>query len=555
MRNAFILIPALCLLAACASPTGDGGEAPPADPGAEPGAEPTPSAQTVQVAFAGGGWRAHTAHAAWIMSLLEGGKYTLDDVFGNVDALGSNSGGSWFLTMLAYSDAFQKSIEGADAFENYPTTGYLGLQEKLLEKIPKSSDCTVIPKDDTFLRFYCRLAGLTDHDLPVWNDIVQDVVFEPFGMATELDGRLLSGKRNSWADGKSLVMAATILTDQAVLNENDFLDKLYYDAQRTTTGPTQTTVTPLAFASVASGLTAPDFLSAGGFDLHYTENAIFDPSKADASIDNPLATEQVPVMVAAAASSAAAGAAASHTVVEDNGYDFAWQIAYELSDLALPFSLTPPISLQSAADLTVQELADADFVRLADGGYADNTGVAHLVNFLQANGKGDGFDIVAFDNVTSLYTPDGGNGAPIGVDLANLFGKGLAGPNNDQICVGSGSDQVCVTVPSPQIFEVTALQSTKATWQWSPDSTMSPANWLIYTKYSVTTVENGSLGITPGSTGTLHAFSCAWPTAATAPFDGQSDFEAYKAMFDGIRMGLEAEQEKGLLLLSAALQP
>lgn len=532
---------ALCMSANCGP-----------DRDSEPPGDEVPRPTTpVHVAFAGGGWRAHTGHAAWTMSLLDSGAETLDDVFGNVQTLSSNSGGTWFLSMLAYSQAFRASVELKDAFANYVDQGYLGQERRLLEgsEAVDSEFCSLFD-DHPYLHFYCRLASVAGGEGVVWTDIINKVVFEPFGMNDELAATRLGDARQSWADDKSLLMAATLLTDEAVLTENDFLDKLYYNAKLTASGPKQVNVSPVTFSSVSSGKSSPPFLAAAGFDVHYTENADIDPAHASNTFEDPLPNDQVPVLMATAASSAAAGAVASHQVLVDNDFDLAWQIAYVLSDLAVAFELTQPIAHASPEERTVDELAKSKFARLADGGYLDNSGIAQLVRFLQANGASTSFQIVAFDNVQQAFTPTGG-GAAVGIDIAYPFGKGL-GPGGDRLCVGTSTDQICVTVPDQQIFGADALGGTTAIWSDTPDPT-KPGYELIYTRYAVTTVDNETLGVTAGSQGILHAFTCVWPDADTGPFNGASDFDAYAAMLDGIRTALEAEGGQGLKYLRAAL--
>src|SRR5690349_19136524 len=43
----------------------------------------------VHVAMSGGGWRAHTAHAGWTISLLKNGGRNLQDAFANVSTISS----------------------------------------------------------------------------------------------------------------------------------------------------------------------------------------------------------------------------------------------------------------------------------------------------------------------------------------------------------------------------------------------------------------------------------------------------------------------------------
>ena len=543
---------AVCLSAGCSSGSGNGsGEKSAA-------AEGDDAVAPVHVAFAGGGWRAHTAHAAWTMSLLEDGAYTLNDVFDNVETLSSNSGGTWFLSMLSFTESFRASIEMPGAFENYVSSGgYLGLQRALFDDfqaVQADSNWCPFEQAEPVLYFYCRLASLAGDGALVWTDIVNNVVFQPFGMNRALaeSPTLLSDSRQSWATDKSLLIAATMLTERAILAETDvLLDKLYYDAVVRGDGPDQVSVTPVIFASVQDGKAPPPVLSAGGFDVTYKDADLGDSAAAGFSND-ALASDDVPVLLATAASSAAVGALASYSVLLDNGYDeLTWELAYELADLAVPVRMTAPIEAGTPLPGSVHELASAYFARLADGGYQDNSAVAQLVSFLQANGEATDFEIVAFDNIQALYTPSPGPpaaGAEMGLDIALLFGEG----GENQVCAGTGVDRFCVPVPAQQVFTLTrAGVTTPATWSWTSPGAAGPT--LTYTQYQVTTVDNPTFNLKAGSGGLLHVFTSVWPAADTAPWNGASDFDAYEAMLEAIRAGLQADNKQGLNYLRAAL--
>jgi len=385
----------------------------------------------------------------------------------------------------------------------------------------------------------------------------------------------LIGKRQTWAEGKPLLLAATMLTTEVVLGEEGG-DKQYYQVCLSPSTPVLNgysgascsdatgaipDVTPVTFSSMPSGstFTAPPFFAAAGtgtngphFNLGYTENALISPATATTTIENPLLNDHVPVVTAAAASSAAAGFAASGVVSGD------WEVAYVASDEALNFQLAGNMQHVVADGMTVEALAAAKIVQIADGGPVDNSGVAQLVSFLQLNNQADGFNIVAFDNVQELYTP-GGAAANVGIDIAYLFGEGLW--QGTQICTGAKGSGACVTVPDLQIFEVDPLTSpAELTWSASASDNNPPnlVHELIYTKYTVTTIENPTLGVAAGTTGTLHAFTCAWSDADTSPQNNtqDGDFKVYADMLSFINVGLQkqdAEGHTGLAYLHDAL--
>jgi hypothetical protein len=241
-------------------------------------------------------------------------------------------------------------------------------------------------------------------------------------------------------------------------------------------------------------------------------------------------------MTAAAASSAALGFGASEHITG------LFDLSNTFSDDAVSFSMANSnVQYMATAGMDVQQLADQTVVRLADGGAADNSGVAQLVRSLQLNQQADGFNIVAFDNVSSITTPENG-GASVGIDIASLFGY------SDPLCVNLEVTEYCITTPDLQIFDASTLNSTAASWTYGTGS-----NQLVYTKYDITTKANPVLGITGGTKGTLHSFTCAYPTAETAPIDGDPNFDAYDAMFKFINTGLNDKSGLGLKYLQEAL--
>jgi hypothetical protein len=540
----------------------------PSAPSAE-GETEKPSPYSVHVAFSGGGWRAHSAHAGWILSLLEGGSKKLEDVFAHVGTVSSNSGGSWFSTMLMYSNDFVTAIEAKNAINTWAVTGkgatgWLGQQQYLFDQ----ADCHSL-SGDKFTA--CVFGYYSGDDATYWHKVVEDLVFADYPIAVPL-----SGKRQTWAEDKPLLLAATMLTTEAVLGEEGG-DKQYYQACLSPstpvlngdsgascsdgTGATTPDVTPVTFSSMPSGstFTAPPFLPAAGagtnglhFNLGYTENAFSSPATVRTTIENPLANDLVPVMTAAAASSAAAGFAASGVVSGD------WEESYQASDEAVNFQLAGNLHHVVADGMKVNALAAAKIVQIADGGPVDNSGVAQLVSFLQLNNEADGFNIVAFDNVQELYTP-GGNAANVGIDIAYLFGEGLWQGN--QVCAGANGSGPCITVPNLQIFELHPLTSSHdLTWCAAAKDNSPPklVHELIYTKYTVTTTDNPTLGVTAGTTGTLHAFTCAWSDADTSPQDNtqDGDFKTYADMLSFINVGLQhidAKGQTGLKYLHDAL--
>lgn len=510
----------------------------------------------VHLAFAGGGWRAHTGHAAWTMALLDNGNKTLDDVFTNVGTISSNSGGSWFSTMLMYSDDFINAIEAPNAINNWSSTGWLGIQKNIFD----IGDCNLLHGADYVACVFTENLGIKASLR--WKDIVEGIAYKGYPIDK---GITLSGPRQPWAKDKPLLLAATMLTNEVVITTSDLFEMRFYQACFNPSEPIlkhlkdgycsvtpSPDVTQVTFSSIPSGSNykAPNFLlqsSSSGqsiFNIGYKQNADFEiDTTAHVTIQNPLDYNQVPVIIAAATSSAAAGYLASKNVTGS------WNKSYLSKDESLSFQLkNSTIQFVDASKMSLQELADNKVVRLADGGASDNSAVAQLVNSLQQNDKANGFNIVAFDNVIKAYKPEGGYGADVGTDIATLFGKGLT--DGDKFCF----DKVCILVPELQIFDIASLTGTQATWSTTAAKN-GQVQTLIYTKYTVTTLDNSAFGITAGTVGTLHAFTCVSPKAQTVPFNEPNypDFIIYNDMVQFINNGLLKDGGTGLKHLQNAL--
>lgn len=524
----------------------------------------------VHVAFAGGGWRAHTGHSGWTMSLLDGGKRKLDGAFKNVGTISSNSGGSWFSTMLMYSSDFAKAIEAPNAFDTWDSTGWLGQQKRIFEKPCEGKEW--------FDRMRCILKHLEkdEKDVGYWDKLVEDIVFKDYPIDSTVT---LDKEHLPWAKDKPLLLAATLLTNEVAINGTTKSMNFYQvcpspskphwnnedDGAYCSEGKTQY-VSPVIFSSIpkaeTSNIKAPPFLPQVhpdqtpleyniGYFNRRSQGMIYDTT----TLSNPIKSDQVPVMIAAAASSAAMGFAGSVGIQKANNNISPWTLGHKFEDEALSFELRDSTAkFVDASNMQPNEMKDQKLVRIADGGPVDNSGVAQLVKFLQLNNPGDSFNIVAFDNVEEPYFPfPEFKTKPVGGDIAYLFGKDLS--RNNGFCTKiPDMENFCVDVPHLKIFDDSALLKTKVTWRF-PHRTDADKE-LIYTAYQVTTVDNSTFGITKGSKGTLHAFTCVWKGAGTGPIfpDIDSDFKAYAEMLTFIKTGLKAEQGKGLNYLEKALR-
>ncbi len=524
----------------------------------------------VHVAFAGGGWRAHTGHSAWIISLLDNDSSetvtTLAEAFANVKTISSNSGGSWFSTMLMYSNSFTNDIQAPKAIETWASTGWIGLQKKHFDTATYHAGKVTHPCSHHLGRHpgvieeaeYIKcVSDFYTGSVYYWKKVIDSLIFRDY----PLGSMTLGDPKQAWAADKSLLIAASMLNNSVVLNKVKGEDShQYYQAcLQNATNPSnmpelrgdEITEMTTCSAGLPKDVAAVTFTSLGKdakltplaflrgldaepslYNIGYTRDYMAEkPPKGYTTIQLPLNHAGVPVMTAAAASSAAVGFAASEHIIG------AFDAAYTFEDEALSFKLgNAAVQFVDTDGMSLDDLVNNKVVRLADGGPVDNSGVAQMVSFLQLNQQADGFNIVAFDNVdtASLYLP-GGKGASVGLDIASLFGA------PDPFSGTFVGVTFKVETPQLQIFEADAMNNTQVTWS-APENN---GQQIFYTRYHVKTVANEALGIAAGTSGTLHAFTCASPNAGIMPNKGDADFQAYAEMLKYIHGSLNAKNAKG----------
>ena len=524
--------------------------------------------KNVHLAFAGGGWRAHTGHSAWMISLLEndstGSKNTLDSVLTNVKTISSNSGGSWFSTMLMYSDSFVNDIQAPKAIDTWGSTGWIGGQKKHFANATYTGDwgrtylCSHhLGSNPGEIEEGEYIKCISDHyagSVYYWKKLIDSLVYKDY----PLGSMKLSDNKQSWATDKSLLIAASMLNNSVVLNKESGHDYHQYyqaclqDSAHRNNAPVlegdEIRKTTTCTSGLPKDVSAVTFTSLGENSNHhplpflrqlyergslykigYTLDYMIDtPPHKTIDITLPLNHDEVPVMTAAAASSAAGGFVASEHVMG------MFDKSYIGEDEALSFQLgNGTVKYVDTKNYPYDSLRLNKIIRLADGGPVDNSGVAQIVSFLQKTNRGNGFNIVAFDNVADKFSPH--NGAKVGIDIASLFGA------PDPFSGKFLGETYTVETPKLKIFVADTMNNTPVTW--------SPAEkngqQIFYTKYNVRTIKNEALGISPDSTGTLHAFTFASKNIGIIPDRGNTDFQIYDDMINYIHESLNTLNAKG----------
>lgn len=220
------------------------------------------TAQTRAVSFSGGGWSTHTASSGWLAGLVAAGQQglvptpDLHAIFANQDLLAGNSGGSWFLTMLAYSGQFVDALDAApDVDDWFGDQGYMGSQVRRFEALsPRARDNLIqllqAQCPETIPSWHCQdlsimivdvifedliyevedgnwasglvfLASLWDGDLnqgPTWREAL-NIVLDWAGLSLDFNRRFQHRGRGPALDDQDIVVAGAMGTSMEVLND------------------------------------------------------------------------------------------------------------------------------------------------------------------------------------------------------------------------------------------------------------------------------------------------------------------------------------------------
>lgn len=564
------------------------------------GDDPSSKKSNVFISFSGGGYHAHAAAFSMMVGMKDRLQKTNKDAdFGtvtkNVVALSSNSGGSWFLTQAAYSPKFVEYMKSEDAVTQFTSmgpahTGYLGT---VYEYLTNTGDrCTHMSTkemalcrlvDDIALNYNTNVSGMVGFLLSgggQWDRTTEDAVFGKrfkfprFDLATSLANVTLGGSRNEWAKDKDLVIASSILTQgPALAGKYLTLRSLmgsqsglkYEPASNSLTGakpPQVPGAAPIMLADIRNSKNKqPDFFPGGDLELHYGHYFLgsFIGSSKKASkqvLKSSVLTDKVKdlaVIHAAANSSAAGGGFIDVPMYLHTDIPAKYKNIFEdigglgarfLNGFAPAYTMHGSLSfvedMKAINGLKVPEIAEKQFVRLADGGFIDNTAVAYMLRYMQDNNYlQEGFNLLAmnnfpgqrlvnpslsdFENATTQYYPTTR-------DVALLFDN----PSTTQdttVTVGFGPFHFESVMPA--VFERDAyFNKPKPDWQY-PTPKSDCDYYIAYTKYDVTTRPNHLFGITKKVSGSLHVFSIISATAGVVP-TSDIEMQCYKEMLDSV---------------------
>jgi len=375
-------------------------------------------------AFSGGGWRAQAASIGFAKALKDTG------VMDTMDAMSSVSGGSWFTTQYSFSDKFHNMVNDAEPAEMYKV--WLADYYTVLSPANSSdktisvfeSLCSVIfdEVDDKSLGQDCAsLSSLLTGSLDMhfnWQDFISTSIdafcdqHPPVSTLQAEPSNRVGGNSSNY----DLVVQTSMPSQSQMDCEGHFCDidpfgDLVKLESKQTGESIRNWVLPAAFVVPTEG--AGYWKSPTPF--HTLQVQVGTTSSVFGS--HPTAPLNIPapnVGKAASMSSAAAGALAFPNLIDQGVINklsdaIGKSAADDASSALNIMDVLEHTGLQDMAVCSGETMSNCEFpsIRLLDGGYTDDSGIAMLVSHLQDKfGVGTPLGIIALDSDACTNTSD-----------------------------------------------------------------------------------------------------------------------------------------------------
>ena len=530
----------------------------------------TGSSSANLLSLAGGGIKAMTSDAALFAGLLEyfsneGAPTTIANLLSKESAVSANSGSSWFTDLLAYSQSFDNSLQNYSAF--FSQSGYMGQLETAYYNYATAPNTNIDRVIVSILNAVgnkagvnlAQLYGLLANSSFNWNDFLSKVIFEPDNAAQLLQSVNFYSDQSLRTDAlpdQSLIYESSISSNEAAINKyssllgvtNNETVSTISNAGTDTSGNTYSYI-PAVITSLGSktDISAPALpsISTGSLDATYsTYNTTFGSHSATTVLPN-FNLDGLSAFLAASASSAAASAAASGGVYNTGSVgnitkhipsSLLSALLNETQDLSSLVQVNNANGSSTASDPTSGILdgyttpaslvtQGNSLLRLADGGYIDNTSVTAGLTYLQANN-----DINNFTD-TALTFFDG-----VDPNLGKINpGYNNIGEEAELLFTGSNQNQRHnVGHPSAAVFD--SAQTTgldEPIWEYIGSNGFKLEDFQL----GVTTAPN-DMGIAAGEHGTLNLWVVT-TKAGALPSLNQASWSQYSDLYDQMIAGLQ----------------
>ena len=468
--------------------------------------------ENVYVAVSGGGFRSYNIATAVFAGMLDAVDNDIHRLSKNIKGFSGNSGGSWFLSHLLYSRKFNNAL--IKHRNEWFTSGYM---HQLKERFKTENICEAY---HGFYRKICRkfpalktlfalskINGVNPLDLD-WLKAVEDTVFYPLGLAKELSAKKISSRKVNWAKNKDFSIAVSALTNNVKIEGSVFYNMHY----------TMTVNNEKAPFTIPVNLSSKVILPNYDLGLTYEVSLYSYPTQtytASVPKGEEIDASKIPLIDAVSYSSSAVAGLSSADIGQ----------LFEFQENALFTNMAPAVSLLHDDFRTIKpselykgkRIADNKVIRLADGGYNDNTSLSYLMHDIQRHDDKAYFKVLLIHNQTSdadVYT------------AMPFYKSGIQSEKYLGISVYGAK------VFTPKIFKVLTK---KKLFQW-----ISSGLDITYKVYKVRTREDNYFNIKSGQYGEIHVFKVKTYNYADAQLGGllpthEKVFNTYQMEFNNIR--------------------
>ena len=501
------------------------------------------------LSLSGGGWNSMSNLAGALAGSIDrlekyGIERKVDTLLSDYDYIAGNSGGTWFLTSLSFSDKYRNSIESRNSADTYNTSGFNNNVKNIFNQIgylhPSNRSVSV--------------GGMLIKFKSNWGNFVEKTVYEQLSDKNIKTANFNASGLADWALDKNLTFATAVTkhsnldsTGKVISDSQQFYgppiiqggylnDKVFasyaprspdskkYDASN---------FAPLSIEINKNGKSIYRITdNQSDLSINYSNNQYWGPSTQTKSFSKVGSAESIKAISPSLASSAAVAAGAFPAFYGKTGIQN--QAAYTEGSLAPIISfknqsitkINQEPKTSNSFKNTFKNIAKNGYIRTADGGYLDNTSVAFNLSSAFHNreiDKTNGFEISLFQNssesLSNLVKINGENksAALLPSDLAALFGLDKdprsKSVNGVQIHPESG-----LWTLSPQVFTSNSLTNSDLTpiWNWKQGNG-GDIQFVHYT-IDVETVANDAYGIEGGVKGALNVYLSMNPSSDAIPY-------------------------------------
>lgn len=510
------------------------------------------------LACEGGGIRAMTTDAGLIAGLLKsyedvnGTKIDISTILSKLDAISSNSGSSWFVSTLAYSEPFKNSLQNYSQLFN-TNSGYMGLMGKAYIDYLNPSGSLVTSYD------WSTMSDLLSN-LPIlnWANFLDQTIYAPYNTSDLLKATNLHSsihQRTSALSTQPIIFEAAISVNNAGIAPYGLTGEMLSSVINAGLDPSKkgfdfipTALTSISSQSAQTALILPTINGSGLF-LKYSDHSgiVQKHSPMTLTLAPNLNFNDLSVFTASAASSAALalensqGASGNSTIKINLAQELATPVLINKTNLESIGSDYPNAIGRDYPDVTYQSLSTINkmpIIRLGDGHYTDGTSVTAGMSYFTPDQLKDGFNVTLFGNMS--FKDYEKSGKP-DISFLSILGIGQD-PSSSGTAFGESfgfAGSASLNHPSNKIFDLVNVPDPN---NWNPSPIWSYSipehHFLInYYEVAVKTADKNPYAVS-GSTGIVRLWEIA-SDAGMITTPTEKGWSVYSQLYDDIIASLQ----------------